>query len=430
MKILEPKNVNYCCTATKITNIVPFENCANLVGAKVCGCQVIVSKESSIGDKGLFFPLECELSKDFLSNNNLYTYSDKNVDKSKSGYFKDNGRLRAVKLRGHRSEGLFMPLESLSYILTKSEIESIKNGQDFDALKENTICKKYVVYHKQKGVSNNNKDNSKFPTRLVEDQFRLHKDTAQLKKNLELITSNQLISITKKLHGTSAVFGNVLVQRKPSFIGKIASLLGCSIKNTEYGFVFSSRNVVKNSTFKSEATINEDNPWGQWSARLRGKIPIACSIYVEIVGYTPQGSPIQKNFDYGVDVGESEMYVYRVTYTMPSGEVVELAYPALSDFCEIHDFKAVPLLYYGKAKNLYTDIEVGTEEWLEKLYQDKDLQMGDSDCSMHTESKPSEGIVIRTEGLIPRAYKLKNFRFLEAETKALDKGISNIEDQN
>ena len=44
--------------------------------------------------------------------------------------------------------------------------------------------------------------------------------------------------------------------------------------------------------------------------------------------------------------------------------------------------------------------------------------------------QPEEGCVIRIEGNDFEAYKAKSNRFYEKETKQLDKGESNIEDEN
>jgi hypothetical protein len=43
---------------------------------------------------------------------------------------------------------------------------------------------------------------------------------------------------------------------------------------------------------------------------------------------------------------------------------------------------------------------------------------------------PHEGVVIKSENMRSEAFKLKCFLFLDKEGKALDKGESNIEDEN
>jgi hypothetical protein len=62
---------------------------------------------------GIYFPVECKLSDEFLKNNNLYRHNEKNINIEKKGYFEDNGRIKAAKFRGHISNGFFIELESL-----------------------------------------------------------------------------------------------------------------------------------------------------------------------------------------------------------------------------------------------------------------------------------------------------------------------------
>ena len=71
MKI-ESTNKNYCATIVEITNLIVLDNCDNLVHTSIMGNLVIVSNQTKTGDIGLYFPVECQLSKEYLSNNNLY----------------------------------------------------------------------------------------------------------------------------------------------------------------------------------------------------------------------------------------------------------------------------------------------------------------------------------------------------------------------
>ena len=81
MKLKQPQNNNYCATIIEIKTLVPLEKCDNVQGAIIFGNQVIVSKELKIGTIGLFFPLETQLSKEFLSANNLYRKNELNTNK-------------------------------------------------------------------------------------------------------------------------------------------------------------------------------------------------------------------------------------------------------------------------------------------------------------------------------------------------------------
>lgn len=61
---------------------------------------------------------------------------------------------------------------------------------------------------------------------------------------------------------------------------------------------------------------------------------------------------------------------------------------------------------------------------LEETYNEKD-------CFLCVNRVPEEGIVVRKESLNScDSYKLKSFRFLEKESKELDKGVIDIESEN
>ena len=54
------------------------------------------------------------------------------------------------------------------------------------------------------------------------------------------------------------------------------------------------------------------------------------------------------------------------------------------------------------------------------------MEQNSPDCNNKV---PHEGLVIKKEGLWSNAFKLKCFNFLNKEQKDLDKGITNIEDE-
>ena len=68
----KPINENYAAVVVEIKILIPLEGCDNIQAAIIMGQQIIVSKEVKIGDIGLYFPVECALSKQYLSANNLY----------------------------------------------------------------------------------------------------------------------------------------------------------------------------------------------------------------------------------------------------------------------------------------------------------------------------------------------------------------------
>ena len=61
----EPKNRNYCATVVKLTQFVELAGMNNVKGVMIFGNHVIVGKDTSVGEVGLFFPLETQLSNEF-----------------------------------------------------------------------------------------------------------------------------------------------------------------------------------------------------------------------------------------------------------------------------------------------------------------------------------------------------------------------------
>jgi len=269
---------------------------------------------------------------------------------------------------------------------------------------------------------------------MVENQFRLHVDTEQFKKNMWKISPLTTISVSRKVHGTSAVIGNVLVKRRLSVFEKIMKFIGVNIKDTEYDLVYSSRNVIKNEYFNSEAKnggFYDTNIWEMWANRIKGLIPKGITLYGEIIGYLPSGSEIQKGYNYGCKEGESAFLVYRVTQTNEDGQVIEFTKPMVEEFCARNGLENVEYFYYGKAKGMYPEIprdDDWNDTFLAALEGDKNIGMNNAPCILNENKVPSEGIVVRIESMYnPVPMKLKNFAFYEHETKMMDKGVEDIE---
>jgi hypothetical protein len=180
----------------------------------------IVSKDVKPNDVGIYFPLECKLGAEYLKYNNLYSDANKNADTSKKGYFSDSGRVRAVKFRGmHKSQGLFMPLESLDYI--EGDVP-VKVGDEFNAIDDHLVCEKNVVHYQKSPQTNFKKTEKTIESRIAEGQFRFHTDTNMLYKNQQVFDNEDLpIVITYKMHGTSGVSASVLCKRKLSLLEKL-----------------------------------------------------------------------------------------------------------------------------------------------------------------------------------------------------------------
>lgn len=425
MTIIKPINPNYAITVVEIKNIYPLENSDFLNGTLIFGNQVIVSKDVKIGDVGLFIPVETQLSTDFCSYNNLFRDSTLNQDTEKKGYIEENRRIRAVKLRGNRSEGLFTSLEALEYLKLGTK-DKLQIGDEFDHLYNKEICKKYVI--KTKTCSNNN-SKTKRSNKLVDGQFKFHEDTSQFGKNVYKFNPHDLISITYKIHGTSGISSYVLCKKPLKWYDRFAGSLGINIKETEYDYIYSSRRVIKNPELNPNAQhfYNEDI-WGLAHKELEPFLKKGMTIYYEIAGFLPDGGYIQKGYDYGCEPNNFKIFIYRITQTNEDGQVFEYSMRQVQDFCRLYHLNPVPLMFYGKAKDLLDGEKFLETEWEDKFLAKLQEKYNDKDCYICQNKVPEEGVVIRKESLELEAYKLKSPKFYEWETKQLDKGEVNIED--
>jgi hypothetical protein len=429
MKI-ELTNKNYCATVIAIQNVIPLENCDNVVHTSIMGNLVVVSKDIKIGELGLFFPVECQLSKEYLSANNLYRNQLMNIDTTQKGYFEDNGRIRCVKFRGHNSEGLFMPLTSLDFITEKyPEINT-----EFNSINGVEICKKYIIRIDKTSCTkkDRNKNMKKYKSKLIDNQFRFHLDTSVLYKNLDEITPDSLISITYKIHGTSIISSYILCKKPLKWYEKILKKIGVNVVDTHYDYIWSSRKVIKNSELNPNAEhYYEEDIWGIAHKELKPFLQKGMTIYAEIAGYLPTGSYIQSQYDYGCLTGQHKVFVYRITQTNVDGKVIEFSAKQVQEWCKLNGLLPVPELFYGYAKDLFNDERLTLNNWRKKFLEEIKSKYNEKDCYLCTNILPEEGCVVRLDNKFNyEAFKQKSTRFFEGETKMLDKGIIDIEEAN
>jgi len=442
MELKKPKNENYAATVIEIKTLIPLAKCDNVQAAIIMGNQVIVGKDIRVGDKGLYFPLETQLSEPYLKHNNLYRKSELNIDPLQKGYFEENGRIRCVKFRGHKSEGLFMPITSLKM----SSMLNLNVGDTFDELEGVEICRKYIIKkNNTPGLpgSKQSKTTKKYVSKLVENQFRFHQDTSMLYKNLHRINPDDLISITYKLHGTSGISSYVLCKEYVSKREKIGLFfynlylnivtLGKrkgTIINTGYDYLFASRKVIKNEILNPNAQhFYNENIWEIAHNEVKEHLQKGMTFYYEIVGYLPNGGMIQKDYDYGCEPGTHKVFIYRITHTNVDGKVFEFSAKQVQDFCKKNGLNAVPELFYGFASE-WSDERMNQANWETRFLNNIKSAYNDRDCYMCTTKVPEEGVVIRVERLDLEAFKQKSNRFYELETKQLDTGETNIEDES
>lgn len=172
--------------------------------------------------------------------------------------------------------------------------------------------------------------------------------------------------------------------------------------------------------------------WGIIAERYKDSIKDGITLYGEIVGQLPSGTWIQKNYDYGMPQNYCDLFVYRITYTSPSGDVYEFTTPQMKRYCDSHGLKTVPVFFSGRAKdlvhNLFKKKDVDNEFWRKKFLNFLIETYTEKDCYMCKNKVPEEGIVIVKEQDVFEPYKLKSFNFLKRESEELDKGEENMDD--
>ena len=418
MNLDQPVNPNYCATVVRVKNLVPLNNADRLLGMPLFGLQAVVGLNTEVGDLGLLFPTEVQLSDTFCRVNNLYRHAEQNADGTTIGYIEDNRRVRAIKLRGNRSDALFMSLESVNF--TGIAPSDLKEGMTFDTLNGIEICRKYVRKVKQPGSGRVQLPKVR---RVDEKMFPQHFDSThwgRVDRNIDL---DAHLIVTQKLHGTSIRVGNVLVNRKLSLLERIARRLGVRVQEREYAYVYGSRKVVKDANDPEQNHFYDSDLWSSEGKKLDGLIPEGFVVYGELIGWTEGGAPIQEHYTYDCLPGTRRLYVYRISYVSPQGAVADLSWDAVKSFCASAGLTTVPevgrFLMRDFSPELYIDVKlrdnwrIGFEDHLVPLADD-------SPCD--------EGICIRIEsGMIPEIYKHKSPIFLQHETAMLDKDVADID---
>ena len=439
----------HCGYVVKINELHPHSNADRLQIATIFSNNVIVDLNTQIGDFGVYFPIDLQLSEEYCKVNDLVRRKDENGNPV-GGYLDPEKRnIRAMKLRGEKSEGLFMPLESLKYTgETKFEV-----GEKIEMLNGHEICRKYIPRGKSSSSVHIRQGNkTRKYTAPIAPLFAEHADTEQLVYNMGAFKLGDQIEITLKMHGTSGRTGYLpkFQGYKRTFWDKIFRRQGTPIYDWDY--VTGTRRVVLNDF--EDGGFYGSNAFREPHAKFfEGKLWKGETVYYEIVGFTNTGISIMPQvsnnkisdtkfrkrygevttFSYGCvswpreDEKQSDFYVYRMTMTNEDGDVVEYTPDFMRYRCEQMGAKCVPVLwkgyindtdlmdlYFDKEKDVLYDGIAGQfiKEVAEMFYDGPD-PIG--------KTHVREGVVIRIVNR-PKftAYKHKNFSFKVLEGLAKD----------
>ena len=449
----------YKAYITTLKNVRPHPNADRMLLADCFGNTVCVGLEAKENDVIIYFPVDGELSKEYAEINNLVRI--KNEDGTYSGGYLDPKKrnIKAIRLRGEKSDGLVMPLESLSSF---GDVSTLQIGDTIDVFNGHEICKKYIPKVKEKrSYSGGNKTRKrKVP---IAPLFAEHADTEQLAYNLDAFKAGDEVEITLKMHGTSQRTGYLPVFKgyvgSPFFLflykhfNRFAEMAEKHLTPIyDWGYVSGTRRTVLNDF---EGGFYGSDKFREPHAKsFEGKLWKGEEVFYEVVGFTDTGIPIMPQvsnkktndkefikqygetttFSYGCDCAEqawredrgqdpdkpqSDIYVYRMTMTNEDGEVVEYTPDFMRYRCEQMGVKTVPVLWKGiiptKIPVIGTSDEMGAPELKEidageyiKFKAEEYYDGPDPIGKTHVR----EGVVCRILNR-PKftAYKHKNFSF-------------------
>jgi hypothetical protein len=453
----------YNAYITRLKNVRKHPNADRLQLGECFGNTVCVSLDYENEQLGVYFPTDGQLSEEFCEVNNLVRKKD-DAGNNIGGYMEATKRnVCAIRLRGEKSDGLFLPLSSLAY--TGVDISTLGEGFAFTAINGKEICQKYIPRRPNRAAAGaGNRTRKKKAS--VAPLFAEHADTEQLAYNLSAFKPGDEIEITLKMHGTSGRTARLPVLKgyKRTLLDRILRREGTPIY--EDGYVSGTRRVVLENY---EGGFYGDNSFRERHSRaFEGKLHKGETVYYEIVSFTDNGTPIMGKakvpkesqaeygkemvFHYGchpegeilkygedergtfaipVKIPKNDMYVYRMTLTTDEGYIVEYTPDMVRRRCEEMGVKTVPVFWKGIIPEEeiftgtsceFTDPGEFVKEMAERFYDGPD-PIG--------KTHVREGVVVR---IINRpkftAFKHKNFLFKQitgiiteqmAESAAADK---------
>ena len=372
----------HCGYVVKVEHLRPHTNADRLQVATFFGNDTVVGLEVQSGQMGIYFPSDLQLSEEFCAANDLVRRKDENGNPA-GGYLDPSKRnVRAIKLRGEKSDGMFLPITCLASF---GPISDLKVGDLIDVFNGVEICKKYIPRRNPRSHSRGPGAPKKAKANFA-PTFYEHIDTDQLAYSLGDFRAGDVVELTLKMHGTSGRTGYLPLTKteKRTLLDRI--LRRPAKEYREYGYVSGTRHVVLDD--RHDGGYYDDNNFRlEMAKKFEGKLYKGEVVYYEIVGFVNEDTPIMhsvKNskiqdegefikkygeetvFSYGCnpegdwegywtssspDTPENdkfiapkcEVYVYRMTSVNVDGDVVEMSPDQVRYRCEQMGVNVVPV---------------------------------------------------------------------------------------
>lgn len=117
----------YCAYVTRIHNLRKHTNADRLLCGECFGNTVIVDLGTDPDQLGVYFPTDGKLGLEFAQKNDLLRRKDENGAPA-GGYLDPEKRnIKALKLRGEKSDGLFLPLSCLASFTDIKKLQEMEH---------------------------------------------------------------------------------------------------------------------------------------------------------------------------------------------------------------------------------------------------------------------------------------------------------------
>jgi RNA ligase (TIGR02306 family) len=275
------ENVNSVAYVAKIDEIKEIVGADKIEQARIGGWNCIIQKgEYNVGDLVVVATTDAVIPESLSDAMNV------------TNYLRKGQRVRTVKLRGVYSECLIIPFTYTPRPAT------YKEGDDM--MKELNIFK-YEPPVKQITLGSGKKIRySENPNFLVYYKFPNQKNVP------EMFNEEDMVQITRKIHGTNARYG-IVKKIKLSLWDKVKKFLRIADKWIDYDYVYGSHNVEKGSDsqgFYSTDVWREigdkydikNKMWDFVKNEMPNEVGSGFVLYGEIYG-----AGIQKGYDYGLN---------------------------------------------------------------------------------------------------------------------------------
>ena len=171
----------YCAYVTRIKNLRKHTNADRLLCGECFGNTVIVDLGTEPDQLGVYFPVDGKLGLEFAQKNDLLRRKDENGNPAGGYLDPDKRNIKALKLRGEKSDGLFLPLTSLEAF---TDVKLLKEGDTISMLNGVTICEKYIPRRNHGSGGGRGGSRVRKKSDPISPLFLEHADTEQLAYNL------------------------------------------------------------------------------------------------------------------------------------------------------------------------------------------------------------------------------------------------------